>query len=101
MLALCINRGGYRKGRRVAQFIFEWELVVRANAGATTVDEFASWWRVGLATAYRRLAEFRELFPQLGPHGTPNDLMHPLLAVLLDAGATEDELDATALEVPA
>lgn len=79
VLALCVNKGGYRRGRRVAQFIAEWELAVRDHGRGLSAEEFARWWRESPATAYRRLAEFRELFPELGDHGKPDDLMGPLL----------------------
>lgn len=100
VLSLCVNRGGFRKGRRVAQFIFEWELAVRGTGQDITTEEFAAWWRVGPATPYRRLAEFRELFPELGEHGKPSQLMGPLLATLVGVPATEAELDAVPMEVP-
>lgn len=100
VLTLCVNRGGYRKGRRVAQFIFEWELAMRGCGHDLTTEEFANWWRIGAATPYRRLSEFRELFPELGEHGKPTALMTPLLAVLGGGPTTGAELDAVALEVP-
>lgn len=99
MLALCVNRGGYRVGSRVAQFIFEWELCVRSVKHEVSVEEFGAWWKVDRATAYRRLAEFRELFPQLGERGKPSDLMGPLLERLARGEQLED-VD-TDLVVPA
>jgi hypothetical protein len=65
-----------RKARKVAQFIAEWELVVRDQGGAITVEEFGKWWRESPATVYRRLSQFRELYPD-AQH--PHDLMGPLL----------------------
>lgn len=79
VLALCVKRGGYRRGGRVAQFITEWELVVRSTGGDINTETFAAWWKEGNATAYRRLAEFREMFPELEERGRPSDLMEPLL----------------------
>lgn len=99
VLALCINRGGYRRGRRVAQFIAEWELVVRSERGDITAETFAAWWREGNATAYRRLAEFRQLFPELGDRGRPSDLMEPLLHYM-ETGRSADTKDFQ-LVVPA
>jgi len=86
VLSLCVARGGYRSGRKVAQFIAEWELVVRSHGREISIAEFHDWWKDSQATAYRRLAEFRALFPELGPQGKPDDLMRPLLADLA-AGA--------------
>lgn len=98
VLALCVERAGYQKGARVAQFVYEWELVIRSTRGPITAEEFAAWWKIGNATAYRRLAEFREVFPQLGQRGMPHDLMRPLLR-RLEAG--EDVADDVGLAVPA
>jgi hypothetical protein len=79
VLALCVNRGGYRQGRKVAQFIAEWELVVRDLGREISPEEFGPWWKDHRATTYRKLGEFRELFPELGHQGKPDDLMGPLL----------------------
>lgn len=79
LLALCIDRGGYRQGARVAQFITEWEVAIRKHGRDVGIDEFATWWRDSYRTGYRRLAEFREMFPELGEHATPSALMRPLL----------------------
>ncbi len=98
VLALCVDRGGYKTGRRVAQFIFEWELVVRSIERDVSAEEFAGWWKVGNATAYRRLADFRGLFPELGERGKPTDLMRPLMAQLAAGEATEPDVG---LAVPA
>jgi hypothetical protein len=75
VLALCVNRVGYREGRKVAQFIVEWEMAARSLGRNISADEFAAWWKDGRATAFRRLARFREAFPELGEHGKPDDLM--------------------------
>jgi hypothetical protein len=98
VLALCVNRGGYRRGRKIAQFIAEWELAVRSNGAAIEVADFAEYWGDHLATAYRRLAEFREAFPELGEHGKPDDLMRPLLRSLSRGRVPAGDV---ALEVPA
>lgn len=79
VLSLCVDRAGYRAGSRVAQFIFEWELVVRSTGGPIRAEEYSAWWKIGATTGYRRLAEFRAAFPELGEHGMPHDLMRPLL----------------------
>lgn len=79
LLALCIDRGGYLRGARVAEFIAEWEVAVRKHGRDIGVEEFARWWKDSYRTAYRRLADFRAMFPELGPAGTPSALMRPLL----------------------
>jgi hypothetical protein len=87
VLGVCVERGGYLRGARVAQFIFEWEVAVRALKRDITAEEFADWWKVGATTAYRRLAEYRKLFPEHGDRGrgatgtgaSPSMLMRPLL----------------------
>jgi hypothetical protein len=99
VLTLCVNRGGYRHGRRVAQFIAEWELAVRSIGRNITAEEFGAWWKDSPATAYRRLAEFRQLFPELGQHGKPDDLMGPLLTQLM-AASFGQEVGDVPLVVP-
>lgn len=82
VLALCVNKGGYRRGRKTAQFIAEWELAVRSIGREISAEEYAEWWKEGRSTSFRKLAEFRALFPELGEHGKPDDLMRPLLEQL-------------------
>jgi hypothetical protein len=79
MIGVCVDRAGWRQGPRIAQFVTEWEVCVRKNGGPISTDEFASWWHESRPTAYRRLAEFRVAFPELGEHAFPHDLMRPLL----------------------
>ena len=80
LVAVCIARaGGLRAGRRMAQFITEWEVAVRANGGPVSADDFAGYWRESRMTSFRRLAEFRNAFPELGPQAFPHALMAPLL----------------------
>jgi hypothetical protein len=41
------------------------------------IEEFANYWGGGVRrTAYNRLTEFRRLFPEHGPSGTPSDEIH-------------------------
>lgn len=81
----------------MAQLIAEWELAVVSIGREISTEEFADYWRDHRATAYRRVARFRELFPELGEHGKPDDLMGPLLERLRQG---EDLADA-GLAVPA
>jgi hypothetical protein len=99
LLAVCVDRRGYRVGARVAQFVYEWEMAVRSIKRPITAEEFAAWWKIGNATAYRRLVEFRDTFTELGERGFPHDLMR----ALLDRLAAGDDLgdEDVALAVPA
>lgn len=99
VLALCIERAGYRRGAQVCQFVWEWELYVRSTQSPGEIEAFSTWWKDSRTTAYRRLVAFREAFPELGEQGTPNDLMGPLLAAL-EAGENLDSVEA-AYAVPA
>lgn len=61
----------------MASFIHGWAVAEGELGRRISMDEFAAYWR-GAAprTAYRRLDEFRRLFPEYGPSGTPSDLIH-------------------------
>lgn len=76
----------------MAEFIAEWEVCVRSQRRDVSSEEFAAWWKDSRATTYRRLAEFREAFPQLGPHATPSALMGPLLVRLAEGGRLAGEI---------
>lgn len=80
LIAVCIERGGYLRGARMAEFITEWEVAVRKHGRAIGIEEFAHYWKASYRTAYRRLADFRELFGDVyGPDATPSVMMGPLL----------------------
>jgi hypothetical protein len=89
VLRLCIDRAGYRRGGLMAEFILEWEIAVRKHGGSIGIEEFARWWKDSRMTAHRRLRVFRDAFPELGPHATPEAFMAPLLAYLM----VEDDPD--------
>jgi hypothetical protein len=100
LLQVCIQRGGYRRGARVAEFVLEWEVAVRKHGGSIGIEDFSRWWKESNRTAYRRQSEFRELFPELGPDATPESLMRPLLDRLaLDPDPDWQALDATPLDL--
>jgi hypothetical protein len=100
LIALCISRGGFKEGARVAEFISEWEIAVRKHAGPIGIEEFSRWWKDSRPTAYRRLITFRELFPELGPQATPQDLMRPLLARIAAGEENWQQLDSVDLALP-
>jgi hypothetical protein len=77
---VCISRAGYRDGARLIEFIEEWRRCVENNERPVTPDEFAAWThRYGRRNTFYLLKLFRQTFPQLGEHGTPDGLMGPLL----------------------
>lgn len=76
VLARSIERHGMIKGGRVGgrmtAFIIEWAKYQRDTGDAPgTALEFGRWAHVPERTAFRRLADFRELFPE---HETPAPL---------------------------
>lgn len=71
------ERAGFRGGARILEFVMLWA-IYEAETGAppSNVEEFVGWWgddSYSLATAYRRLAEFRECFEAEG-FETPSEL---------------------------
>ncbi len=90
---VCVNRAGLRGGSQLVQLCDDWAECVRHNGGPLPgPDTYAMWTkRLSYRTAYERLALFRKTFPQLGPAGTPEDLMGPLLARLADEALAEAE----------
>jgi hypothetical protein len=56
----------------VAAFIIQWALAMRdEGAPAYTITQYQQYWHEGERQAYRRQAEFRELWPEFD---TPNEL---------------------------
>jgi hypothetical protein len=77
---VCVNRAGYRRGAQLVEFIDDWRACVDAHDGPVGMQAYTEWTRAySRATAYNRLTLFRATFPQLGPDGTPEGLMGPLL----------------------
>jgi hypothetical protein len=88
--AICLKRAGYRDGALLIEFIDDWRACVEVHDGPVGIEAYAAWSRrLSTRTAYRRLALFRKTFPQLGPDGTPEGIMGPLLERL----AAEDEAE--------
>jgi hypothetical protein len=75
-MALCFERaGGLVAGVRLASFINDWAILEKRKSREITSTEFVQSWSGGRqATAYRRLAMFREAFPEYGEKGTPHSL---------------------------
>lgn len=57
------RRAGFLKAARVGTFILQWTACSRALGAEPTMDEFIDWWGEPRRTAFRRQAEFREVFP--------------------------------------
>jgi predicted kinase len=67
--------GSMLKAARVAAFVVGWG-AVRDELGRTpTVEEYAEWWRENERTAYRHMAEFREVFNRCETPDPVLDLM--------------------------
>ncbi len=80
LYALCISRAGYRDGIKLIEFVDEWRRCVERHDRSVTMNEFVAWTRrYSQRRAYELLVLFRRHFPQLGPDGTPEGLMRPLL----------------------
>src|SRR5437899_827208 len=77
MLEYMIRRVGVRRARDVASFMSAWALVESELGREPTAEEYASWWKVSAATAYREQALFREVFPH---YATPSELNRAIVA---------------------
>jgi hypothetical protein len=75
VIDICIQRAGLRRGPFIAEFIATWAIydAERERSGqAPSVDAFSMWWRERTPrSAYKRLASFREAFPE---YSTPSDM---------------------------
>jgi hypothetical protein len=90
---VCVSRAGYLDGARLVEFIDDWRDCVDANRAPVSWRHYSKWTRrYSDRTAYARLALFRKTFPQLGPSGSPEDLLGPLLERL----AAEVEVEGPA-----
>ena len=86
ILEVCLAAAGGEiraipKAAKVCEFILEWAVATKALGHDPGIEEFGRWWKHSekmQRTAYRRLALFRELFPD---EGTPKRFA----ALLLEA----------------
>lgn len=60
---------------RLVVFVHEWAMAEAQLGERIGVERFAAWSSDSTRTAYRRLADFREAFPELGEHGTPSNMI--------------------------
>jgi hypothetical protein len=80
LITVCVNRAGYTKTGELIEFIDDWRDCVKAHDGPVSWQAYSRWTRrYSERTAYNRLALFRRTFPELGDHGSPEDLLGPLL----------------------
>lgn len=77
---VCVSRAGVREGAQLVELCEDWARCVTVHDGPVGVEAYARWTRhYSYRTAYNRLATFRKAFPELGPQGSPEDLLGPLL----------------------
>lgn len=75
--------GSMLKAARVMAFVIAWG-TVRDELGRTpTVEEYAEWWRENPRTAYRHMAEFRDVFNRCE---TPDPVLDLMAAQRAQAG---------------
>jgi hypothetical protein len=72
LLAECVTRAGWLRGPRIASYAAQWAILQADLHREPTSDEFGAYWEISRRTAFRRLSEFREAFPELGPDATPS-----------------------------
>jgi len=75
LMQLVYARTGLGKALlRQVTFIHMWAMAEQEAGHRLTAEEYAITWAESRTTAYRRLEEFRRVFPELGPHGKPDAL---------------------------
>ncbi len=83
LLEVCIARGGYLRGARVAEFVIEWTIAADQLGHQPSVREFSHWWKdKSERTTWRRLDDFKTVFPEF-------DNPAPIAAQLLKQRATK------------
>lgn len=70
-LGQTIKRVGYRHALDVGEFFMAWLTVHHELGQRPSVEEYAAWWKVSRATAYREQQKFREAWPEFD---TPSDV---------------------------
>lgn len=61
--------GSYRETAKICSFVKSWAKVRDSIGKTPNMEEYAAYWKVGRATAYREQALFREAFPDLHDPG--------------------------------
>jgi hypothetical protein len=102
LLEVCIARGGIVKGARVCSFVIRWAMCADALGREPEVVEYIEWWNERDRTAWRHLAEFREVF---ATDQTPQFLAAVIAPAVAGIGKKLDELTAAktagTIELPA
>lgn len=76
LIQLVVDRAGIgTETYRLIVFIHEWAMAEAERGERIGIEWFAAWSPGSNRTAYRRLAEFRQAFPELGDTGTPSDMI--------------------------
>lgn len=70
-LAVTIKRAGYRRALDVGEFVLAWLTVHAELERRPTVEEYADWWKMSRATAFREQQRFRDAWPEFD---TPSDV---------------------------
>lgn len=70
LLAVSLKRAGFKKGTKAGEVFVSWVMVHADLGRPPTVEEYAEWWKVSIATAYRDQARWREVWPEFS---TPSD----------------------------
>jgi hypothetical protein len=83
----CVGQLGVMRGARLAGFIVCWSITSAQQGRAITVEEYAEDWNENERTAYRRLAEFRQLFPAWDTPQVIADTVHEQKRDAAAAGA--------------
>lgn len=68
LLEYAIAKGGFRNGNKAMTYIVQWGICREFLEHDPEIEEYAEWWKVSLATAYRDQQYFRQVFEQ---HETP------------------------------
>ena len=74
-MAIVVDRTGWGlTSMRQVTFIHQWAMAEGELGHRIGIEEFGAVWGQSVRTAYRRLDEFRRLFPEYGPEGKPDAL---------------------------
>ena len=65
LASVTMQRAGMREGVKVMNVMMQWWLVHHEIGHAPTVEEYADWWGLSLAQAYRHRVLFRECWPEV------------------------------------
>lgn len=71
----CVERAGWRRGPRLAFFMWTWAIVSERRGHQVGIEEFGAAWGKTTRRAYHYLAEFRAAYPELGEGATPAALI--------------------------